>query len=186
VQGQQEKRGRKLLEAPLEGYLNLLKEMKRVRAGKYKLDELQENVAGAEDDKGIANKFLEAKEALYNSADTKEEMEKMEIRIKQLIRADSMEEVKRITGEAVKVAAYKLKPRKAYDSGGFTSDCLLHGPDILFQQLAAVSRGWVVHGTVTPSVLACTFMPLLKPKKPLDETTSYQAIAGSSLILKLF
>ena len=44
----------------------------------------------------------------------------------------------------------------------------------------------MVHGSVTPSVLACAFLPLLKPQKPKHETSSYRAIAGSSLILKQF
>ena len=45
----------------------------------------------------------------------------------------------------------------------------------------------VSHGTVTLSLLACAFLPLLKSslKDPAD-TGSYRAIAGSSLILKLF
>ena len=43
------------------------------------------------------------------------------------------------------------------------------------------------HGTVTPSLLACSFLPLLKSslKDPAD-LSSYRAIAGSSLILKTF
>ena len=44
-----------------------------------------------------------------------------------------------------------------------------------------------MHGTVTPSLLACAFLPLLKGalKDPADPG-SYRAIAGSSIILKLF
>ena len=86
----------------------------------------------------------------------------------------------------MKAATGKMKARKSDISGGFTSDCLLHGPDVLFSHIAAVFRGWMVHGTVTPSVLACAFLPLLKPQKPEDSTSSYRAIAGSSLILKQF
>ena len=44
----------------------------------------------------------------------------------------------------------------------------------------------MVHGSVTPSVLACAFLPLLKPKKPELETSFFRAIAGSLLILKQF
>ena len=48
-------------------------------------------------------------------------------------------------------------------------------------------KRWLVHGSVTPSLLACAFSPLLKNalKDPSD-TGSYRAIAGSSLLLKLF
>ena len=72
-------------------------------------------------------------------------------------------------------------------SGGFTSDAILNGPDILFDQLALVFRSWCVHGTVTRSLLACAFLPLLKSaqKDPADPG-SYRAIAGSSIVLKLF
>ena len=46
-------------------------------------------------------------------------------------------------------------------------------------------RSILVHGTVTRSLLACAFLPLLKPMKNPSKTDSYRAIAGSSLILKL-
>lgn len=44
-----------------------------------------------------------------------------------------------------------------------------------------------MHGSVTPTLLACAFLPLLKNalKNPADPN-SYRAIAGSSIILKLF
>ena len=44
-----------------------------------------------------------------------------------------------------------------------------------------------MHGTITPSLLACAFLPLLKSslKDPADPG-SYRAIASSSIVLKLF
>ena len=80
-----------------------------------------------------------------------------------------------------------MKPGKMDVSEGFSSDALLHAPDSLFENLAMVYRSWMVHGTVTMSLLACAFMPLLKSslKDPAD-TNNYRAIAGSSLLLKLF
>jgi hypothetical protein len=94
--------------------------------------------------------------------------------------------VEKVTSDAVKTAASRMKSRKSNVSGSFTSDCLRNGPDILFEMLASVFRGWLVHGSVTTSVLAYTFLPLLKSSNPSTETSSYRAIAGSSLILKLF
>ena len=48
-------------------------------------------------------------------------------------------------------------------------------------------QSWCVHGTVTPTLLACAFLPLLKSSlKDPSDPASYRAIAGSSLILKLF
>ena len=79
-----------------------------------------------------------------------------------------------------------MKPKKGDVSGGFTSDALLNAPDILFDQIAAVFRSFLTHGTVTSYLLACCFLPLLKGSKDPADTGSYRAIAGSSLILKLF
>ena len=80
-----------------------------------------------------------------------------------------------------------MKPRKSDVSTCFTSDALLNAPDILFEQLSVVFRSWITHGKITPELLACCFLPLLKSsvKDPAD-TGSYRAIAGSSLILKVF
>ena len=49
----------------------------------------------------------------------------------------------------------------------------------MFDQLAAVYRSRLVHGTVTPSLLKSAL-------KDPSETANYRAIAGSSLFLKLF
>ena len=114
-------------------------------------------------------------------------MAELKQQIQGLIGQESLCEVLKLTGKSVKQAAVLLRPKKSDISGGFTSDALLNSPDILFDMLAAVFQGWVIHGTVTPSLLACAFLPLIKSstKDPAD-TASYRAIAGSSLILKLF
>ena len=45
----------------------------------------------------------------------------------------------------------------------------------------------MVHGTVSLNLIACAFLPLIKNSlKNPAETNSYRAIAGSSLLLKLF
>ena len=86
----------------------------------------------------------------------------------------------------MKEAACSMKPEKADVSDSYTSDAILNAPDLLFYLLAAVFRSWLVHGTVTPSLLACAFLPLLKSSlKNPAEVKLYRAIAGSSLILKL-
>ena len=72
-------------------------------------------------------------------------------------------------------------------SYSFTSDAIKNAPDLLFDSLAAVYRSWLIHGTVSPTLLACAFLPLLKSSlKDPANTSSYRAIAGSSLLLKLF
>ena len=79
-----------------------------------------------------------------------------------------------------------MKPKKRYVSGGFTSDAILNAPEIMFDQLATAFRSFLIHGTVTSYLLACCFLPLIKGNKDPSDTGSYRAIAGSSLILKLF
>jgi hypothetical protein len=79
-----------------------------------------------------------------------------------------------------------MKPRKSDVTSCYTTDALLNAPDILFEQLAAVYRSWITHGKITQSMLACSFLPLLKSLKDPANTGSYRAIAGSSLILKVF
>ena len=40
-------------------------------------------------------------------------------------------------------------------TGGYFSDAHKNALDLLYDQLAAVFRSWLYHGTVTPSLLAC-------------------------------
>ena len=75
---------------------------------------------------------------------------------------DSVAQVEKLTGEVVKKAACKMRAAKSDVSGVFTSDAILHAPDSVFDLLALVYRSWLVHGTVTSSLLACAFLPLLK------------------------
>ena len=68
-------------------------------------------------------------------------------------------------------------------TGCYTTDALLHAPDVMFEQLALVFRSWITHGKITPSLLACSFLPLLKSSlKDPANTGSYRAIAGSFLL----
>ena len=126
-------------------------------------------------------------QALYNSADSSEEMAEIKVKLAELITLDSVDEVMKVTGAKVKEAASLMKSDKSDVTGSFTSDAILNAPDQLFDQLAAVYRSWLIHGSVTPILLACAFLPLLKSslKDPAD-TGSYRAITGSALLLKLF
>ena len=64
---------------------------------------------------------------------------------------------------------------------------MLNAPDIFFDHIAMVFRSWLVHGTITLTLLACAFLPLFKGElKDPSQTGSYRAIAGASLLLKLF
>ena len=104
-----------------------------------------------------------------------------------MIGPESLLEVEKVTGAALKKAAVKMKPAKNDVSDSFSSDLLLHSPDSMFDALAAVFRSWLIHGTVSRHLLVTAFLPFLKsPLKDPTDSDSYRAIAGSSQILKLF
>ena len=181
-------RAKHLFEASLKGDLNLLAEMKRIRCGGVGgQPDLPDCVGGAQGEDEIAEKFKIVYETLYSSASSEDEMTILLDRVTREIHQSSVQEVSKVSGSKVKEAACLLKPRKGDVSGGFTSDALLNAPDIMFDQLATVFRSFLIHGHVSSYLLACCFIPLLKgsTKDPAD-TSSYRAIAGSSLILKLF
>ena len=177
-----------LLEASLKGDLDLFREMKRVRTGKNTMEELPDEVESAKGEDEIAEKFKEVYENLYNSSESEVEMGELEEKIRKIIESSCSEpEVIKMNSNIVKEAICRMKPHKMDISQGWSSDSLLHGPDILFEHLAAVFRSWMRHGHVTQSILACAFIPILKSQmKDPALTDSYRAIAGSSLILKTF
>ena len=178
----------KLFEAAMKGDTDLLLEMKKIRSGGCgtKAD-LPDNVGSAEGEEEIVDKFKAVYAALYSSAGSEVEMEALKEKVKKLVGDSSVEEVLKVTGAVVKQAALGLKPGKGDVTEGYTSDAIKNAPDILFEHIAAIYRSFLFHGTMTPSLLACSFLPLLKSslKDPAD-TGSYRAIAGSSLFLKLF
>ena len=155
-------RAEKLFEASMAGDVDLLKEMKTIKSGSGNCEELPDSVGGADTEEDIVDKFREVYSTLYNSSGSKEGMAQLKQQVQGLIGPGSVAEVSKLTGKTVKEAAALLRPQKSDVSGGFTSDALLHSPDILFEMLAAVFQGWVLHGTVTPTLLACAFLPLLK------------------------
>ena len=180
-------RAEKLFEASMQGDVDLLREMKILRGGSDRNSELPDTVDGANGEDEIVEKFKLVYSTLYNSASSQPDMANLKVVVTQLIQSSSVSEVKKVTGAKVKEAVGAMKAMKGDVSGGFTSDALRNAPDILFDQLASVFRSWLFHGTVSLSLLACAFLPLLKNslKNPADPG-SYRAIAGSSLLLKLF
>ena len=176
-----------LLAAALQGDTALMNEMKLIRKGGGGPAELPDTVAGANGEQEIVDKFRFVYSGLYNSASTEDEMKALHDKVDKLITADSVQLVARVTGSIVKEAVCSMRPRKSDVSSCYTTDALLNAPDILFEQLAVIFRSWLTHGKITPSMLACSFLPLLKSSlKDPSNTGSYRAIAGSSLILKVF
>ena len=183
-----EHQAEELLVAAMEGDVELIKQMKIIKkGGNVGNSELPDTVAGAEGEQNIAELFRQSYENLYNSAPSVAEMNDMKTSLEGMIGLTSRNEVDKVTGRIVKEAVSKLKPRKTDVSGSYVSDALKTAPDLLFDQLATVFRSWLYHGSVTNSLLACSFLPLLKsPSKDPSDPSSYRAIAGSSLTLKTF
>ena len=90
-------RATKLFEAAETGSTDLLKEMKKIRGGSASPD-LPDQVAGADGEHEIVDKFREVYQALYNSTDTSEEMAKIKEEVHSLVNANSNMEVSKITG----------------------------------------------------------------------------------------
>ena len=162
--------------------------MKQILGRKDTGQTVPENLDGKVTHDTILERFKECYEELYNSAESTEALNALKEQISENVCGEeSLLEVCKITGEIVKQAACKMKPGKGDVSGGYSSDAILNAPDIFFDQLAMVYRSWLLHGTVSLNLLACAFLPLLKNSlKNPAETNSYRAIAGSSLLLKLF
>ena len=179
-------KAQKLLEASRSGGSDLMNELKKARGGKHTPD-LPENVAGANGEEEICEKFRSVYSELYNSAGSGDEMNTIKQRVEASVCEQSWDKVSKVTSEVVKLAAVTMKKSKGDVTGSYTSDAIRNAPDLLFDRLASVFRSWLCHGTVTRSLLACAFMPLLKNSmKDPAETKNYRAIAGSSLVLKLF
>ena len=70
--------------------------------------------------------------ALYTSSGSEAEMVELQAQIRGLVSSeDSMKKIDKVSAELVKKAATSLKPHKGDVSQGFSSDALLHGPDVL-------------------------------------------------------
>ena len=104
--------------------------MKKVRSGGNGAAELPDNVAGANGEEEIVEKFREVYSALYNSSSTAEEVQTIKDKLAELITMDSMGEVNKINGETVKAAAHLMIVGRGDISEGYSSDTILNGPDI--------------------------------------------------------
>ena len=136
---------------------------------------------------GIADRFANIYESLYNSVEDKEERNNMRIKIEKCIDVSSIADVKKITPAVVAEAIGRLKNDKTDPVLEFNSDCLKNAPPIISEMLAAVFRYFLIHGHISSFLLISSIIPLVKDK--LGDTTSsdnYRSIAVSSLILKVF
>ena len=118
-------RASKLFEASVTGDIDLLKEMKNIQGCGKSFADLPENVAGANGEEEIVEKFRQVYGALYSSSDSSAEMTLLKSKLKDLINPDSSNEALKISGDTVKKAAGLMKKGKSDVSDGFTTDAIL-------------------------------------------------------------
>ena len=176
-----------LLEAAEKGDRDLMDELKKSLNQKSSEQTVPESLDGLVGFENILEQLRAVYEDLYNSSGTQEAMQGIKSRLQENITSTSISEVEKITGQVVKDACTFMKPGKTDVTEGYTSDIFLHAPDLLFENLAAVFRSFLVHGDLTLQILSCAFLPLFKGglKNP-GSSDSYRAIAGASQLLKLF
>ena len=123
---------------------------------------------------------------LYNSANDKDELLDVLKEVEDAIGEKGLDDVNLVTAEIVKEASKNLNDSKSDPQLNFSSDCVKHGPDDLFEKLAAVIQCFLIHGHVTYFLLLATLVPLVKEKfGNVNSSKNYRTIAISSLILKL-
>ena len=154
---------------------------------KLQQQEVPDSLEGAVGQQEVVEKFRELYEALYTSAGTEYKMEVLNRQIWEKIDCRSEAEIRRVTAEVVGAACRRMKGGKIDVSQGYTSDVFRQAPPILCQKLATIFQSFLTHGTLTKSILACAFMPLLKSaRKDPSKFDSWRAVAGASQLLKLF
>ena len=90
-------KAKSLFQASLAGDMDLIKEMKNAKTGCKVNTELPDNVGGAEGEQEICEKFRQVYSSLYNSASTAREVSDIKVKLKELIKNESIEEVMKIT-----------------------------------------------------------------------------------------
>ena len=170
--------------------IELYKEMKRHISGKGSGQEMPDELEGKVTPDDIIGKFRQCYSDLYNSADRTQELVAVKSHIQDIIRGNvhvQLKEANKLNAGIVRAAVEMLKAAKGDVSGYFTSDAIINGPQILFDQLSDIFKSFVIHGTVTEEVIACAFLPLWKGGlKNKALFSSYRGIASASQLLKTF
>ena len=134
----------------------------------------------------IPEHFRRIYETLYNSVDDNRELENIKVEVKDRINLSHIHDVKKVTPDLVREAASHIKDDKTDPIFTFSSDCIKHGTDLLFDSLSLVIKSILIHGHVTVFLLLATLVPIIKDNLgSINSSKNYRSIAISSLILKL-
>ena len=138
----------KLLDACINGNGEIFSEIKKIRNHK---NVVASSMDGQKDD--IAGHFKGIYSDLYNSVDDMDNLFELKVEIENKINFTQLFEVAKVTPDAVKEAASKLKDNKSDPTYSFSSDCLKHGPDKLYELLSVAIQCYLVHGHITTFLL---------------------------------
>ena len=130
-----------LLTAAMQGDVQLIKEMKKIKKGKnVECEELPDTVDGTVGEQNIAELFKKTYDQLYNSSPSLVEMEELKTKLEKLIIPVAREKVDKVSGKIVREAVMKLKLRKTDVTGSYVSDAIRNAPTLLFDQLASIFK----------------------------------------------
>ena len=171
----------KLLDACLNGNIDLFKEIKSMRKTKVVC---ADSIDGVKDK--ISEHFKDIYRNLYNCVDDAEDVVKISQEVEDSINATSMVDVERVTPEEVRKAAQNLKPGKGDPTFSFSSDLLKLNSDILLDYISKMIKSFLVHGHVPQFMLLATLVPIVKDKlASINISKNYRSVCITSLILKL-
>ena len=172
----------KLLDACLNGSSDLFKEIKRMRKH---APQIASSIDGK--DGNASDTFKDIYSKLYNSVDDKIECELLMTEINDQITHAQLHEVNMVTPNIIKDSAKNLSNSKSDPVYAYSSDCIKHGTDYLYEMLAVAFQSYLIHGHMTLFLLLATLIPIIKDKLgSINSSKNYRSIAISSLILKLF
>ena len=96
--------------------------------------------------------------------------------------------MKKVTPELIqKIVKHKIKSEKSDPEFDLTTDNLKQAPFSLFVHLSNYFQGILIHGSISPSLLICAILLLIKDKNgATDDSNNYRGIALSSVLFKVF
>ena len=132
----------------------------------------------------IPEHFAGIYERLYNSVDDNQELIGLQHTLNKKINGSCMNEVTKVTSSVIADAVAHIKQDKTDPIFNFSSDCFKDAPN---DQLAAIFRGFLLHGQISSVKLLAILVPIVKDKLGnICSSDNYRSIAISSLILKIF
>ena len=145
-------------------------------------------VEGKNTPEGIADKFKETYNDLYNRTGTREPMNDLLNDVNKNIGEEHLDDVNKVTPELIStIIKEKIKNGKTDPEFDLTTDCFKQAPIELSEHLSNFLKSCLIHGYMSQSLLLCAIIPLVKDVNgKLDDSNNYRGIGLSCLLLKIF